>query len=177
MSAHRARVIYADPPWEHSDLLPGNGRGAAKHYDCMTADQIARFPLPPLMDDAWLFMWRLHTHQDEARFVMRAWGFNYASELVWVKMTNDCSRVRIGMGRTVRNAHEVCLIGKRGKIKPNSLAIPSAMLLPRGEHSAKPVEMYDVIERLAHGPYVELFARAERRGWESYGNELKRAAP
>lgn len=170
-------LLLADPPWSYGDSLPGKGRGAASHYPTMPLPDIARFPLPEMADKSWLFLWRTHTHQDEAIFVMRAWGFTYRSEMVWVKTTNDGKRLRIGMGRTVRQCHEVCLIGSRGRVKPSDLAIPSVILAPRGKHSAKPEAIYTVAERLAAGPYCELFAREARKGWATYGNELAEAHP
>jgi N6-adenosine-specific RNA methylase IME4 len=50
-------VLEADPPWKFGDNLPGKGRGAAKHYPCMTIDELRGFPLPPLADDAVLLLW------------------------------------------------------------------------------------------------------------------------
>jgi N6-adenosine-specific RNA methylase IME4 len=171
------RLLSADPPWAYGDSLPGKGRGAGKHYDTMSVDKIARFPLPLMASDSWLLLWRTHTHQEEAKFVMRAWGFTYRSELVWVKTTNDGKRVRMGMGRTLRQAHEVCLIGSRGKPKPNDLSIPSVILAPRAEHSAKPKAIYDVAQRLTEGPYCELFAREAHEGWDSFGAEMLQSFP
>jgi len=167
-----ARVLLADPPWSYGDALPGKGRGASKLYPCMGAPEIARFPLPVLADDAWLFLWRVHTHQAEAEFVMKAWGFTYCSELIWVKKTTK-GKTHFGMGRTLRNAHEVCLIGKRGKPKPNGMSQRSVFEAAVGEHSAKPAKLYEIIETFSGGPYVELFARRQRAGWTSYGNQLR----
>lgn len=86
-------------------------------------------------------------------------------------------RVRIGMGRQVRNAHEVCLIGVRGRPAQLDKGVPSVIFAPRQEHSTKPEEFYRHVERLSPGPFAELFARRERAGWECYGDELARAYP
>ncbi len=40
----------------------------------------------------------------------------------------------------------------------------------RGGHSEKPAQFSDLIERMSPGPYVELFARAPRLGWDSWGH-------
>jgi N6-adenosine-specific RNA methylase IME4 len=167
-----ARVVLADPPWLFGDKLPGKERGAQKHYPGLTADQIARFPLPPLSDDALLFMWRVGTHQEEAAFAMRAWGFKYCGEIVWIKKTTT-GKKHFGMGRVVRGAHEICLIGKRGRPKINSKSVRSVFEAPVREHSEKPEAFYDIVETLSDGPYVELFARRARAGWQSYGNQLR----
>lgn len=168
------RTIYADPPWPFRDRLPGPKRGASKHYACMSIPEICTFELPPIAKNAWLFLWRVGSMQREALAVARAWGFDDpTSEFTWVKMTKDGSRPRKGMGRTVRNAHEVCLICRRGKPKRLSASVPSVVLAPRAAHSAKPEEVARLIERLAPGPRVELFARRRREGWTTLGLELE----
>ncbi len=169
----RARVLVADPPWKFSDDLPGSGRGAAKHYACMSLADLCTFPIPPLYDDAWLALWRVGAMQLEALAVARAWGFSLpTSEFVWVKTTNSGDGLRLGMGRTVRNCHEVALICRRGRPARAAANVPSVIFAPRGVHSAKPDAFYEAVERLSDGPYVELFARTVRPGWMQYGDEL-----
>lgn len=167
-----AAVIVADPPWRHGDKLPGLGRGAAKHYQTMTVEEICGFKLPPIAADCWLFLWRVSSMPREALDVVDAWGFVPKSEVVWRKMTKDGQRVRIGMGRSVRLCHEACIIAKRGHPKILNRSIPSVFDAPRGEHSTKPEAFFDLVERLAPGPYVELFARRRRPGWHCFGDEL-----
>lgn len=168
------RTVLADPPWTFGDRLPGKGRGAAKHYECMPLAEICTYRLPPIADDAWLFLWRVGAQQREAMSVAAAWGFgpDPVSEFVWVKMTKDGSRPRIGMGRTVRNSHEVCLVFRRGRPERLSASVGSVVLAPRGRHSEKPEEVASRIEQLAPGPRVELFARRKRRGWTCLGLEV-----
>lgn len=167
------RVLCADPAWSFDDALPGPKRGAAAHYRCQSLEAIQAFELPPLEDDAWLFLWRTGAHAREAFAVMDAWGFRYSgAEIVWVKTAGDDNRrLRIGMGRSVRNAHEVCLIGKRGRPARLDAGVPSVLHAPRGAHSQKPEAFYDLVERLCAGPYVELFARRARPGWTCLGDE------
>jgi N6-adenosine-specific RNA methylase IME4 len=171
-----ARVLCADPPWKFGDALPGPGRGATKHYPCMTVADLCAFPLPPLDDDAHLFLWRVASMQQEALDVAKAWGFTVKSEIVWKKITVNGKR-HFGMGRQVRMEHEVALICTRGKPKVRDHAMRSIFEAPVGRHSEKPEIFYrDVVERLCAGPYVELFARRERPGWACFGNELAAAA-
>jgi len=177
------RTIIADCPWRFADTLGANtphgwrgeyafGRGAERHYRTMDAWDIAKFPLPPLAPDCRLFLWRVAAMQPEALTVASAWGFVVKAELVWLKMAKT-GAVNIGMGHNVRNAHEVCLIGTKGS--PDRLAkdVPSFFFAPRGAHSSKPEEFYRIVERLSPGPYVELFARRTRPGWECLGNEVE----
>lgn len=179
-------TIVADPPWPFRDTLPGPGRGAAKHYDVMSQLDIVHY-LPGLLSrerapvrvaaDAWLFLWRVASQPEEAIEVVRLWGFRPKAEIVWVKIAGaDPTRVRIGMGRTVRNCHETCIVATRGKPERLSASVPSVLLAPRGEHSAKPEAFRELVERLAPGPYLELFARTRRKGWTCMGAELDGAA-
>jgi len=176
-AAPRFRVLVADPPWKFNDHLPGRGRGAAKHYPCMSSAEICAFPTPPMLDDAVLFLWRVAAMQREAMDVIDAWGFTFKSELVWVKRTAT-GRRHFGMGRIVRSEHEVCLIATRGRPRPLNLSTRSTFeAVAVRQHSAKPDRFYDVVRELYEGPYVELFARRHRPGWTCFGNELDVANP
>lgn len=176
-----ARVLCADPPWRHGDQLPGGGRGAGKHYQLLSVDEICKFPLPPVADNALLFLWRVSSMVEEAYQVVRSWGFAPKSEIIWRKLTKN-GKVHFGMGRYVRLGHEGCIIATRGRgaslVKDHTIR---SMLETDcglefeaivGRHSAKPEEFYDVVEALAEGPYVELFARRQRPGWLCFGNEI-----
>lgn len=178
------RVISADPPWKFDDKLPGDGvRGAEKKYDCLSLEDIKKFPLPPLAEDAILFLWRVSAMPQEALDVVKAWGFTIKSELVWTKRTKK-DKLAIGMGRYVRGAHETCLIATRGSFSKHVvdkgirsvLEYPLELEAPIGEHSEKPDAFYELIEQLVggteHGPLVELFGRKPRANWHVFGNEL-----
>lgn len=49
---------------------------------------------------------------------------------------------------------------------------------PRGRHSVKPAAFFDIVEQVSPPPYVELFARSPRLGWDSWGKgyESERAS-
>jgi N6-adenosine-specific RNA methylase IME4 len=157
--ADRFRVVLADPPWLFKDRLPGPGRGAVKHYGCLTVAELCAFPLPPLADDCTLFLWRVAAMPQEALAVMTAWGFQQKTEIVWLKRTTTGKRW-FGMSRTVRAEHEVCLVGTRGRPVTRHKNIRSTFEAAAGQHSEKPARFYDLVEALRDGPYVELFARA-----------------
>lgn len=175
-AAEPYRVLLADPPWLFGDSLPGPKRGAAKHYACMSLDELARHPLPPMAADSVLFLWRVSAMPDEALFVMRAWGYTPKSELVWLKRTATGLR-HFGMGRIVRAEHETCLIGTRGRPAVRSHSVRSTFEAPTGPHSQKPTAQYGLVEQLYAGPYVELFARRRTPGWSAYGLELGAEVP
>ena len=171
-------TLVADPPWRFSDSLPGKGRGAGKHYGCLTLSEIARFPLPPMAKDSVLILWRVSAMVEDAYFIARAWGFVPKAEFAWIKTTKDRRRVRMGMGHQVRHGHESAIIATRGRPKRLSKAVSSVVTAPyTGRHSGKPELFFDRVEQLYPGPYCELFARRQRPGWTCYGNQLKKAHP
>lgn len=89
----RSRVIVTDDAWPYQDKLPGAGRGAAKHYNTQPMDLIKATPLPPLYDDAVIFLWRTASFAREAFEVMEARGFTYKTEIAWFKR-GVCSRCK-----------------------------------------------------------------------------------
>lgn len=163
--------VVADPPWYFDDKLPGPGRGAVKHYPVLSARAIVDFALPPIGDDAWLFLWRVSSQVEEAYRVCRAWGFAPKSEIVWVKRTAT-GRRHFGMGRSVRAEHETAIVASRGRPGVLSHSVRSTFEAPVGRHSAKPDAFFDLVEALTGGPRLELFARRQRPGWTCLGNEI-----
>jgi N6-adenosine-specific RNA methylase IME4 len=135
----------------------------------MTAEAICGLPVANLATpDAMLFLWAPAPLLTDALNIMTAWGFEYVTCAVWVKD-------RFGMGVYVRQQHELFLIGKRGiGIVPEpSMLSSSVITAPRREHSRKPDEGYELIERIyPQLPRIELFARQARPGWDSWGNQV-----
>lgn len=156
-------LIYADPPWRY-DFSRSPSRDIENQYPTMELEDIKALDVPAA-DDAILFLWATSPKLPEAFEVMDAWGFEYRTSMVWVKP-------QIGMGYYCRSKHELLLIGKRGEAPiPEETNRPHSVLeAPRTTHSTKPSEFYEVIERMYPSlTKVELFARAERDGWASWG--------
>jgi N6-adenosine-specific RNA methylase IME4 len=171
------RCLAVDPPWLFGDSLPGASRGAAKNYRCLSVDDLCRFPergpseFPIIAADAWLFMWRVSAMVEEAYRVVRAWGFTPKSEIVWEKMTGS-GKHHFGMGHFVRASHETCIVATRGRPEVLSHSVRSVFEASVGAHSEKPQEFFRIVEKLAPGPRVEMFARIRREGWTSMGDEV-----
>ena len=175
-------IIYADPPWQYGDKRTGKGKnnpngagGAEKHYKTMRTEDICNLPIKDIADDnCMLFMWTTSPMMFEAEKVIKAWGFDYKTfGFVWVKMTNDMSKVRgDGIGNyTIQNA-EYCLIGLKGKYWRNKTGVKQILLAPKQEHSKKPNETRErILELCGDLPRIELFARQYSDGWDCWGNE------
>lgn len=166
----RFGVIYADPPWrfEPRNRETGMDRAADNHYPTMPTAEIAALDvLSRAAADCVLFLWATAPMLPEALEVMKAWGFEYRSNQVWLK-------TRLGTGYWARSLHEHLLIGTRGRVPaPAPGAQPCSVVeLPAGAHSAKPEWFRETIERLYPSlPRLELFARTARPGWTVWGKE------
>lgn len=164
-------VIYADPPWRFETYSEnGMDRSADNHYPTMSLIDIAALKVPAA-DDCVLYLWATVPMLPEALNVMEAWGFEYKSQVVWVKD-------RIGTGYWTRNQHEILLIGTKGGIPaPAQGSQPSSVInAPLGRHSEKPEVFAEMIEALFPAtPKVELFCRSPRAGWSVFGNESEAA--
>lgn len=156
-------VIYADPPWRYQFTVTYS-REVEKNYPTMNLEDICALQVPTA-DDAILFLWATSPKLEEAMRVLNDWGFQYRTSMAWVKD-------RIGMGHYVRGQHELVLIGRKGEMRtPEESDRPSSVIMsPRREHSQKPDEVYDLIERMyPTGTYLELFSRGERLNWTMWG--------
>lgn len=174
MPADIFNVVLADPPWQYGADW---GTGVAdNHYPTMPLEDIAALPEKmglQVADDAVLFLWVTNPFIVKALTVIEAWGFEYKSNIVWVKTELD----KPGVGFYVRGRHELLFICTRGAFTPLDKAVSppigSVLESPIGEHSAKPEEVYSIIERLYPGcRYIELFARQSREGWAAYGSDI-----
>jgi N6-adenosine-specific RNA methylase IME4 len=168
-------VIYADPPWSY-EIRNGAGtdRAVENHYPTMALEELEALPVGSLAaDDCALFVWAVMPQLPEALRLISTWGFEYKTcAFVWTKLTQDEDhRYATGMGNWTRANAEVCLIGTRGSPVRRNADVHQIVAAPRMEHSRKPDEVAARIERLVPGPYIELFARGQRDGWDVWGKQ------
>lgn len=161
-------IVYVDPPWRY-EYSPTDNREIENHYPTMTLEEICLLPVAEIATpDSVLFLWTTSPKLAESMQVIEAWGYAYKTCMVWDKE-------RMGMGYYARQQHELLLIATRGAVPvPDPANRPPSVIRARrdNEHSAKPVEFYEVIERMYPDlPKIELFARNRRIGWAAWGNE------
>ena len=171
-------AIMADPPWSfktYSDrdrgIVPHRGE---KPYESMTAEELAALPVNEVAArDCLLHLWTISSHVDQALELGRAWGFTYKSlGFNWVKTRkSDPEKPKMGMGKWLRQDAEIGLIFTKGKPSRVSAAVRQTILEPAREHSRKPDESLARIEALVAGPYLEMFSRSFRPGWDAMGDE------
>jgi N6-adenosine-specific RNA methylase IME4 len=174
---HRYGAIYADPPWHFRNWsAKGTGRNAVSHYDCLDFDALAALPIAELAaDDCALFLWAVDPLLPRAFDLLRAWGFEYKTvAFYWVKL--NASRRHeadyfTGLGYWTRANPEQCLLATRGKPSRKAKDVRRLIVEPRREHSRKPDQVRERVERLVDGPYLELFARETKPGWQCWGDQ------
>jgi len=163
-------VIYADPPWQYDNQIESWGP-ASLHYAAIPLQEIMAMKIPAA-DNAVLFLWATNPFLPDALKVVEAWGFTYKTNIVWVKT----SLQRPGSGFYVRGRHELLFICTKGSFVPDQTGkepIGSVLEAPIREHSRKPDETYEIIERMyPQQKYLELFARHSRQGWASWGDQV-----
>ena len=159
-----------------------------RHYATMTMEDLKALPLAEVAAaDCVLFLWAVDAMIPEAIELGRAWGFRYSTVgFYWIKMRRirsirGLSRILLefwdslfpmGTGYWTRSNPEQCLLFVRGKPHRKSRSVRKLIVSRRRTHSHKPDEQYRRIEALVDGPYLELFARFEREGWTSWGDQL-----
>lgn len=174
----RYATIVSDAPWQER----GSGkvkRGADRHYPLMDVDSIVK-TMNDVLDfrveeSAHHYLWVTNTFLPDGLEVMRRTGFRYITNVVWTKQ-------HFGIGRYFRGQHELCLFGVRGRgfdVVTESKSLTSVIhgdhrRDARGQrvHSGKPKEFYELVEARSKGPYLEMFARTTRPGWDVWGNEV-----
>jgi N6-adenosine-specific RNA methylase IME4 len=178
-AGRRFATVLADPPWQFQNRT---GKIAPEHrrlsrYSTMTLEEIKALPvLSVLADTAHLYLWVPNALLPEGIDTMRAWGFQYKSNLVWHKIRKDGGPDGRGVGFYFRNTTELLLFGVRGKnartLAPGRRQV-NILKTQKREHSRKPDEIYDIIEACSPGPRLELFARGPRNGWSVWGNQAE----
>lgn len=167
------RTIVADPPWRvHQPPVwnygePGGKANRPVPYPTMTVNDIAVLPVDHVAHESChLYLWTINRYVEDAYDVARNWGFKPSTLLTWCK-----PRKGLGVGGAYALTTEFCLFARRGRGAFEERECTTWFQWPRGAHSAKPEAFIDMVERVSPGPYLEMFARRARLGWDYWGNE------
>jgi N6-adenosine-specific RNA methylase IME4 len=177
LSGRKFGTILVDPPWQFQNRT---GKVAPEHkrlsrYPTLTVEDIKALPVADAASDVChLYLWVPNALLPLGVEVMQAWGFQYKSNIVWHKIRKDGGSDGRGVGFYFRNVTELMLFGTRGKnartLQPGRTQV-NYLSSRKREHSRKPDEQYPIIEACSRAPYLELFARGERKRWVSWGNQ------
>jgi N6-adenosine-specific RNA methylase IME4 len=182
------RMFLADPPWrEEMRSEAGEAKSPQAQYRCMTIEELIAFGQHVqyvCAEDAVCLMWTPSPLLKLGIGVLESWGFEYKSALSWAKESknsgdldteDDDHKFTFGTGYIFRSAAEFMLCGTRGEPKwkrePGSRSIRNLLYAPVREHSRKPDQQYEIAEKLMAGPYLELFSRTSRPGWDHFGDQ------
>lgn len=176
------QTVLADPPWRFANRT---GKVAPEHrrldrYGTMNLEEIKALPVgDTTAKNAHLYLWVPNALLPEGIDVLQAWGFRYVSNVVWAKRRKDGGPDGRGVGFYFRNVTELLLFGVKGSMRtlPPARSTVNMLETRKREHSRKPDEQYDLIESCSPGPYLEMFARYPRPGWNVWGNESSGEEP
>jgi len=182
VSDRKYGTILADPPWQFTNRT---GKMAPEHkrlmrYTTLSLQAIKEIPVSVVAaENCHLYLWVPNALLKEGLEVMESWGFQYKTNIVWHKVRKDGGPDGRGVGFYFRNTTEIVLFGVRGRLRTLNPGRRQVNIIRsrKREHSRKPDELYDIIESCSPGPYLELFARGTREGWDQWGNEVENYMP
>lgn len=184
-------TILADPPWiQKSGRALGNyqikdGKQIFSDaesssprelpYPGMTVEQISSLNIVPLVaKNAHLYLWVTNKYLLQAEQVINAWGFNYSTTLVWCK-----NPLGGGLGGNYKVSTEFLIFATKGSLKAKK-SITGTWFQQKRPYvngyplfSKKPTFFHELIESVSPGPYLELFARNQRSGWDVFGDQVE----
>jgi len=166
------KTILADPPWSFKDKLD---KTRSLPYDTLTIQDLVDLPIKMIMEkEAHLYLWVASAFLKEAFLIIESWGFDYKLHIPWLKRTKF-GKIHFGMGHYFRHCNELCLFATKGNLRLKTRNTRNWLdaKKPNRHHSAKPDEMYEMIEDNSYSPFLELFATQRRSGWDSWGYELQ----
>ena len=183
VGTRKFKTVLADPPWQFTNRT---GKMAPEHkrlnrYSTMTLKDILELPVAQCLDEAaHCYLWVPNALLPEGLAVLKAWGFEYKSNIIWHKVRKDGGPDGRGVGFYFRNTTEIVLFGIKGKnartLAPGRRQV-NILRTQKREHSRKPDEMYDLIESCSPGPFLEMFARGTRPGWYTWGDQSEEYFP
>lgn len=178
VNSRRFSTVLADPPWQFQNrtgkIAPEHKR--LKRYETLSLSEICQLPVSSCLEqNAHLYLWVPNALLPEGLEVMKAWGFQYKSNLIWHKIRKDGGPDGRGVGFYFRNTTEMLLFGVKGSMRTLQPGRRQVNIIRsiKQEHSRKPDEQYTIIEQCSPPSYLEIFGRGTRPGWTVFGNQAE----
>lgn len=180
-------IIYADPPWDYGGKLQFDKSSKSVEninyekkifissanfkYPTVKTKDLMKIPIHEIAkEDCLLFLWVTNPHLEQGLQLAKAWGFEYRTvAFVWDKQNHN-------PGQYTLSYCELCLVFKKGRIpRPRGSRNEKQLIsIKRGEHSEKPVQVIESIERMFPSQdRIELFARNKPKGWDVWGLDVR----
>jgi N6-adenosine-specific RNA methylase IME4 len=186
-------TVVIDPPWRYNS--PGWLGGTDRHYQTLPTEAFVALPIDTVAaEDAHLWMWTTDSHLENAFELIKAWGFERRATFPWIKLSpkrikagtfvedanlvlyeNGVHKLQYGNGYYGRSVAEFLILATRGKniVVQEGRHVRKVILAPVGQHSEKPRAAYAIISDMSPGPYIDLFGRTRRAGFDSWGLEAE----
>lgn len=165
----RYKAVLVDPPWDAREIYRDSRAekiSIGESYPVMKLDDIAALPVPALSDDGChLWLWTTNSTLPHAIWLLQTWGFQYMNIITWLKPS--------ACGLRWINVTQHMLMGYKGGCYMKEKQFSTIIMAKPLRHSEKPAQSYELIERVSSGPYLEIFARKTRPGWDVWGNEVQ----
>ena len=164
----RFDLILADPPYLYDVEANRESDRIGNHYMQMKTQDICNLPVQNITQKkAILFLWSPSPKVQDAMEIIKAWNFEYKTQIVWNKRI-------VGLGHNVRQMHETLLIAKKGDYPTPLYKPPSIIDERRTDHSRKPEKSYQIIQRMyPDSKKIELFGRYIYPGFTGVGLEAE----
>lgn len=167
----RYRCLVIDPPWPVRKIEREErpNQGIALDYPTLSLKEIAKLPVPKLANPTGchIYLWVTHKFLPEGLRLFEKWGVKYQCVLTWVKST----------GMTpfswMYNTEHV-LFGRIGNLDLLRYGVKLSFGGKKREHSRKPESFYEIVRLASPRPRLELFAREKRKGFDAWGDEVKK---
>lgn len=169
------RCIVIDPPWQvekyERDVRPN--QSGDLDYPTLTHEQIGAFGIGDMAanDGCHLFCWTTHKHLPATLAIIETWGFRYCLTMVWHKNGGPQP-----FGLPQYNCEFVIYARAGAPDFRDTKQFFTCFNAPRREHSRKPDEFYELIERVTYGPRIDIFSREPRTGFDQFGVETGKFA-
>ena len=164
LNRFKPRTVLVDVPFSF-DNKATRATTADNHYRTMNLEELKSYSFPHDQESCLLLFWSTNATIPESLSIIESWRFQYKGMITWIKP-------HMGLGNYARNASEQLIVAVKGKVKVKDHSILTWFISETREHSRKPEQQYDIAERLGFPPYLELFARRKRNGWESIGDQI-----